>query len=80
MTLQELQAIVEDVRTKANMLQGAASNLASFMEKIYRIINDPDFSSTINVDAFVAIQTPLYLEHLHNIEVAADVLGTDPFS
>lgn len=77
MTLEELRVIVADVVEKAETLHGKAIRLKNFMNRISTMVNDEQFSSTINVDSFVAIQTPLYLALLHEIEVAADALGTD---
>lgn len=77
MTLEELRTIVADVVEKAETLHGKTMRLKSFMNRISTMVNDEQFSSTINVDPFVAIQTPLYLALLHDIEVAADALGTD---
>lgn len=77
MTLQELRTIVADVAQKGDTLFGKTMRLKSFIDRVDRIINDNEFAATINVDAFVAVQTPIYLAILHDIEVAADALGTD---
>lgn len=77
MTLAELRAIVADVSQKSDTLFGKTMRLKSFINRIETILNDNDFASTINVDQFVALQTPIYLAILHDIEVAADALGTD---
>lgn len=78
MTLDELRAIAADVLQKSTVLSGKANALESFIREISSLISaDNPFSGTINVDQFVAIQAPLYLALLHDIEVAADALGTD---
>lgn len=76
MTLQELQIIVDDIQTKVGVVNGNSRALRSFIDEVSQIINGP-YSSTINVDAFVALQTPIYLELLTNLEQSTDALGTD---
>lgn len=77
MTLAELQTIVADIQTKSADLTTKVADLSRFVTRVSSIINDTQFNTTLNIDQFVAIQTPLYLALLHNIEVAADALGTD---
>lgn len=78
MTLDELRVIVTDIFQKSTVLAQKTNLLQSFMTEINAQISpNNSFVSTINIDQFVAIQTPLYLALLHDIEVAADALGTD---
>lgn len=77
MTLQELRAIVSDISSKSDTLSEKVMALRAFMTSVNLMVNNPIFSSTINVDQFVAAQTAPYLAILHDIEVAADALGTD---
>ena len=79
MTIEELRIILADLLPKAYDLSRAAQNFAGFIEQVNGAIspNNP-FSGAINVDQFVAIQTPIYLSLLTAVETAADVLGTDP--
>ena len=78
MTLQELRTIVADIQDKEMALMDSVQKLGGLLATVSHIINGP-FSSTINVDALVALETPLYIEALTAIETAADALGTDPF-
>lgn len=86
LTLEELRAISADVTAKAAALREKANNLEVLMGTINRNIspNNPFinnmFPNPQNVDDFVATQTPLYIQRLTDIEVAADALGTDPYN
>ena len=80
MTLQELQQLVATVQNLVINLDGAISNLRTFVNKVSSQVNDPDFSQVLfdgNVDDFVAVQTPIYIGLLTAIETATDALGTD---
>lgn len=81
MNLSELRAIVLDVQTKAHTLNATTQNLRGFIDAVETMVGESNsFAETINVDQFVAIQTPIYLELLRQIEIAADALGTDVFN
>lgn len=77
-TLEELRTLYEDINPKVYELFYAAEDLKVLLDGVGQdISNSNPFSSAINVDPYVAIQTPLYLEKLTRIETAADALGTD---
>ena len=76
MTLEELRVLVADIKTKSRAIRDAALSLDQMIVAIDAQINN-EYASTINVDAFVAIQTPIYLERLTALEAATDALGTD---
>lgn len=77
-TIEELKAIIIDLQTKTNQLEGASRSLNTFVRSVLSLISDTNpFRDTINIDQLITLQTPIYLEKLTAVEVAADVLGTD---
>lgn len=78
MTIDELRDIISDLEIKSEALTNAASNLQSLVAEVKRFITPANpYASTIDIDALVAINTPLYLNRIAAIEAAADALGTD---
>jgi hypothetical protein len=77
MTLEELQEALEVTGPLVAALKSKVDELEVFIRRIYVYINDPNFAVTVDVDAFVAIQVPIYTALLVEIETAADALGTD---
>ena len=78
MTLDDLRAIVIYVRTKRESLMSSVQDFETFVEVVWDAIKPENpFASTIDVDAFVAIQVPIYLAKLTAIETASDQFGTD---
>lgn len=78
MTLEELQAIVQDVAAKSSALLDASQQLNGFFQEVLADVHPSNpLSAAINVDAYVAIQTPIYLAKLTAVEAAADLLGSD---
>jgi hypothetical protein len=77
MTLEELRTATATTLGLAEELSRVVGELNAFMLRVDTQVNDADFSPSIDVDAFVAVQTPIYNAHLVAIEAAADALGTD---
>lgn len=77
MTLSELRALFETIDGQSRTLYETTAQLRAFMNNIRSIIYDPNFSETIDVDQFVAIQTPIFTQMLTSIETAADAMNTD---
>lgn len=76
-TLVELRQTVSTLQQLAGYLGEANSNFQAFISKMVMFVNDADFSSTIDVNAFITAQTTMYLALLTKIEIAADGLGSD---
>ena len=89
MTLAELQALTTAVKVLTNDLKNVSVTLDGFLAEVDTIVNG-QFASTIFkqgtadevplVDAYVVAQLVVYNQHLTNVEVSADALGTDPFN
>lgn len=73
MILSELQAIVLDIKTKTITVEQSSGHLMTFVDRIDTIVNS-EYGPTINVDAFVAIQTPLYVALLNDLQNAVNAL------
>lgn len=63
-------------------LRNATTVLEGFMTSVNTFINDPNFSSIMfntseKVDAFVAIQLPIFTSLLTAVETKADALNSD---
>lgn len=85
MTLAELRVIVSDIQLKANTLREKSDNLCSLLDGISsQISTGNQFAETIFTDAvvnaLVTAQTPVYIQKLTEIEIAADALSTDQFN
>mgnify|MGYP001255332504 CR=1 FL=1 len=77
-TIQELRVIVEDIKTKSIEMSVASQNLIVFVREVEYIIAETNpLSDAVNIDALIAIYSPIYLQKLTRIETAADALGTD---
>ena len=78
MNLEELRTATAATRELSEKLVEEVMAFHSFINKIEEGIHHPQISPTIDVDAFVALQTPVYNAHLATIEAAAaDALGAD---
>lgn len=73
MTIEELRAIITDVKSKTTILRETTQDLHSFVEEVDQIVNGIAGSS-INPDQLVAVYGPIYIEKLTAVEVATDVL------
>lgn len=86
MTLDELRVLIEDIIVKSDNLVEKSNNLRGFMQVLRRNVSpnnpfiDQLFTNQQDIDNFVNIQAPLYVQRLTDIEVAADALATDPFN
>lgn len=75
MTIEELRILVEDISNKTNSLTNKSVELRTFLNQVSTIINISNpFSNAINVDAFIAIQNPLYQSKLTEIQTALNEL------
>lgn len=77
MTLSELQSLATTINQQVKDLRNATTILEGFMASVITFVNDPNFSSTIDVDAFVAIQLPIFTSLLTAVEQKADALNSD---
>lgn len=78
MTLPELRAIAIDINRKMENHFTSASEGRNFTRSVVEVLHGP-FSESINPDTFVALQTPIFINHLTQIETTADEMGTDQF-
>jgi hypothetical protein len=76
-TLEELRESVALVLALSEALSKVSGDLNTFMLRVDTYVNDEDFSPSIDVDVFIATQSPIYNGLLVAIEEAADALGTD---
>ena len=83
MTRAELQAYLRDAIPLAENLQNKTNNLKAMLEKVNDVVsNDNPYYSTLfpnqaALDAFIAIQTTIYIQTLTEVETASDAFGTD---
>lgn len=77
-TIEQLRAIVNDLKPKVLELNKASLDLNGFIQRIDLMISENnDFSSTIDIDALITQYSPIYITKLTRIETAADSLSTD---
>ena len=77
-TIEQLRITVDMISEQIDTLQNRTRAVERFMKDTKRMIREENpFASTIDVDAFIAIQTPLFISMLTEVEEAADALNTD---
>ena len=76
MDLATLRTLVADISSKVDVLYSQTARMKSFIDACDSRLND-NFSPTINPQAFLDLQAPIYTEILTAIEAASDQLGSD---
>lgn len=78
-TIEELRTIVAAIKPLIARVNASSSDLEVFITEIEEMISTQNvFNNSIDPNAFVAIQTPIYIQLLTDLETAADALNTDP--
>lgn len=71
MTLAEYQAAIAAIEVKATASQRVTNDMYAFVDRARIRINDPKFSPTLDVDADLAVQLPLYEAFRTQVRAAA---------